>query len=576
MLIIAGRFAFLDRFCYIVIYKKIKPIPRHNQEKNMKRTNLYVLFGLVFSLFFPAGVFSQNQPPVVDQVTACVDTANHIITVTFNVSDQEQDTLDIFVSLSNDGGETFLCPVDSASGDIGWPAIPGEGKQVSWRYDPEELYIDSSVLKWYKVKVIADDRYRVDLQDLADQVDSLNLKNNLEAIIGVRNYAINLDHMLYVRELITERLSAGNSKLILQDFRYGTYDALNIIGMLPGQSREANLYILDGHFDTVAISPGADDNGAAVAGLLEAARILTPFHYRNSLQLIAFDLEEYNLGGSTYYVNHLANNGYDLKGVVNFEMIGYYSSQPNSQILPAGFELLFPDAYNAIAAQQFRGNFLANVGNAQSSDLIALFDSCAAAFVPQLLVHSIAVPGTGTMVPDLRRSDHAIFWDKGYNALMLTDGGNLRNPNYHTAGDSIGTLNFTFMTNIVKAAITTVARLAGIMHCGYTVADLQIAAPSAIPAKEGVKPADFQLEQNYPNPFNPQTRINYYVPEAGNVDIKIFATNGQEVQTLVHKYHKAGTYSVNFNAASLPCGLYLYTLEEGNKILACKKMLLLK
>lgn len=542
----------------------------------MKSKKALILSGIVICLSLSIRVFSQNQPPVVDQVTAIIDTASHTINFTYSVFDQEQDTLEVFISLSNDGGETFMCPMDSLSGDIGWPVLPGEGKMVIWQYDPDEMYIDAGSLDWYKAKIIADDRQVVDIQELVDQVDSLNLVDNMRAIVGIRHYNTGAEHLANVKQLLKEKLSMGNSQLMIQEFPYSQYNAENIIGMMPGQVKEEKLYILDGHFDTVFNSPGADDNGSAVAGLLEAARILSPFQYRHSLQFIAFDLEEPGMVGSEHYIQSAIPSLYQLQGVVNFEMIGYYSTQPNSQNLPAGFNLLFPDAYNAIAAQQFRGNFLANVGNAISTDLIALYDSCAAAYVPQLLVHSIAVPGNGDLVPDLRRSDHASFWDAGYKALMLTDGGNLRNPNYHSPADTMGTLNFTFMTNVVKAAVATIAKLGGLVHCGVGVTNLEIAIPNNITGQEQGIPTQYRLQQNYPNPFNPQTRIDYFVPKPGYIDMKIYSITGQEMQTLVHKFHKAGAYSINFNAASLPCGLYLYTLQSGDSILDCKKMLLIK
>ena len=50
---------------------------------------------------------------------------------------------------------------------------------------------------------------------------------------------------------------------------------------------------------------------------------------------------------------------------------------------------------------------------------------------PAMPTLALAVPGRGEALPDVRRSDHAAFWDEGYPAVMLTDTANFRNPHYH-------------------------------------------------------------------------------------------------------------------------------------------------
>ena len=60
-------------------------------------------------------------------------------------------------------------------------------------------------------------------------------------------------------------------------------------------------------------------------------------------------------------------------------------------------------------------------------------------------------------MPDVRRADHAPFWDRGYQALFVTDTANLRNPNYHQAGDTLDTLNLGFAADVASASAATVA-----------------------------------------------------------------------------------------------------------------------
>ncbi len=87
--------------------------------------------------------------------------------------------------------------------------------------------------------------------------------------------------------------------------------------------------------------------------------------------------------------------------------------------------------------------------------------------------------------------------------------------------------------------------------------------------------SDFYLEQNYPNPFNPSTKIKYSVPELAMVKLTLFNLLGEEVTTLVNEEKNAGNYSVEFNAASLPSGVYFYQLKAG-EFISTKKMILIK
>jgi uncharacterized protein (DUF1501 family) len=89
------------------------------------------------------------------------------------------------------------------------------------------------------------------------------------------------------------------------------------------------------------------------------------------------------------------------------------------------------------------------------------------------------------------------------------------------------------------------------------------------------KPVAFSLEQNYPNPFNPTTVINYQLPASNDVKIEVFDMLGRKISTLVNERKAAGAYQVNFNAANLSSGTYLYRLQAGSFV-ETKKMLLVK
>jgi len=90
-----------------------------------------------------------------------------------------------------------------------------------------------------------------------------------------------------------------------------------------------------------------------------------------------------------------------------------------------------------------------------------------------------------------------------------------------------------------------------------------------------VTPKQYELSQNYPNPFNPSTNIEYSIPEASFVQLKVYDILGNEVATLVNEEQNAGVYRADFSGTDLTSGTYFYRLNT-NSFSESKKMLLLK
>ena len=230
-------------------------------------------------------------------------------------------------------------------------------------------------------------------------------------------------------------------------------DPLPADGRLP-------LVVIGAHYDTVRDSPGADDNGSAVAALLELAtwieprlRAVEPKHAR--LQLVAYDLEEYGLIGSDLHSGAIERDGVPLRGMISLEMLGYTDPRPGSQLLPAPLRGMYPDV----------GNFIGVLGTEASIPLLQVVAGTMKR-VPRLPVEFLAVPGDGSIIPETRLSDHSSFWDRGYPALMITDTSFLRNPHYHKASDRPETLDYEFLARVTQGVGEAALRL-------VSVADLE-------------------------------------------------------------------------------------------------------
>ena len=89
-------------------------------------------------------------------------------------------------------------------------------------------------------------------------------------------------------------------------------------------------------------------------------------------------------------------------------------------------------------------------------------------------------------------------------------------------------------------------------------------------------PSIFSLEQNYPNPFNPSTIISWQLPVGGLVQLKIFNSLGEEIETLVDEFQEAGTHSKLYIVNStLSSGVYYYQLRAG-EYSSVKKLILMR
>jgi hypothetical protein len=86
---------------------------------------------------------------------------------------------------------------------------------------------------------------------------------------------------------------------------------------------------------------------------------------------------------------------------------------------------------------------------------------------------------------------------------------------------------------------------------------------------------DYWIEQNYPNPFNPTTTIRFKVPRAEEVTVTVYDLLGREIATLVDTFLQSGLYEVVFESATLPSGVYLYSMRAGSFV-DTRKMVLLR
>jgi hypothetical protein len=235
-----------------------------------------------------------------------------------------------------------------------------------------------------------------------------------------------------------------------QAYRYQHIDTCNVVAALERAGEPAAHYVLGAHYDTVAGTVGADDNASAVAVMLETARLagaaVSAGRSGPKITFAAFTLEEPPVFGTRHmgsrvFAARAKKQGEAIEGMICLEMVGYTCSRPGCQHYPFPLQFFgYPE----------EGNFIGIVGNLGS---LPFTRRLRAAFQlnANLPVVSLTVPFNGWIMPAVRLSDHASFWGEGYRAVMLTDSAFYRNPHYHLPSDTMQTLDFAFMAELVRS-----------------------------------------------------------------------------------------------------------------------------
>jgi len=168
------------------------------------------------------------------------------------------------------------------------------------------------------------------------------------------------------------------------------------------------------------------------------------------------------------------------------------------------------------------------------------------------------------------------FASFGEKVFAIVNGSNIPKIFLTRDHDSLWTpVNMDSLPNgeIISISVIGTELFAGISQKG--IWSRSLSEISDIIDKQPQVPSNFLLYQNYPNPFNPTTVISYSIPTASNVKLIVYNSLGQTVRILENAYKQVGNYSVNFNAANLPSGIYFYKLEAG-QFSQIKKMMLIK
>jgi Zn-dependent M28 family amino/carboxypeptidase len=266
--------------------------------------------------------------------------------------------------------------------------------------------------------------------------------------IGPRNIQ-HYDALCAAHDLVARAFGRAGYAPALQTYQVDGKSFCNVVVQQNGLASPQNIFIVGAHYDTHKNSPGANDNGSAVAALLALARLARERISRVTLRFVAFTNEEAPFTrtrnmGSLVYARECREKRENIVGMLCLETLGSYSEEIGSQRLSLR-GLLLPR----------QGNFLALVGDRKSRQLLRTV-GLALRREQTLRYQSLTLP---RFLPGARSSDHWSFWKNGFPAVMATDTAFLRYRYYHSHNDTPDKIDFDWLERVVFALDAVVQNL---------------------------------------------------------------------------------------------------------------------
>ncbi len=322
-------------------------------------------------------------------------------------------------------------------------------------------------------------------------------------------------------DYLEEKLSSySNLEVVSDQYSGGSLGGRNIVATQVGATNPDDIYVICAHYDSVA-NYCADDNATGTAAVLEAARVLSQYCIDNTIVYALWDEEEIGLVGSSDWADRASNEGKNILGVINLDMIGYDKDGNN------------------------------NIPIHTNSNSVSLKDD----LIDILNTHSAAIGLTPEVVnPGISASDHGSFWNNGYKAIALSEGAEFSDltPYYHTANDRVNTLHLPYFHKISKYLMAIVATKAGLIDNSS--------------CSLGIESEELNNISIYPNPTT--SVINIEFPNmSGSISLELINAMGQIVYKL-----DASLAKMTVSTDKLPNGMYFLKIRNDERFIVNKIM----
>lgn len=340
-----------------------------------------------------------------------------------------------------------------------------------------------------------------DILQMINQVNASILEAFIQKIQDFGPHSTGSDACDAVGKYLYDTLNSFQLSVRYDPWKYKLKSGNNIVATLQGMDSSNSTIVISAHYDSVRISPGANDDGSGVAIVLATASIMSQYRFNSSIRFVLFSGEEQRLFGSHEYVQDAVRNGEPILGNLNLDGVGYAMTSED-------------------------GNKIHHISNNQSAWMVDISSTIASQYYEAIGLQVIRLPY-------ISFGDYDSFVQNNYDASDFWEYS--LTPYYHTSEDTLEHMNMTYLTKVCKLAVGTLATMAS-FHPHLTRNDIQISLKGSALSH----PAQFRVRvENKKSPL-----------ESANVTINIQMRNLRTNQHVI----------MEMNSNTRPCN-WTFTKE---------------
>tara|TARA_R110002073_G_scaffold4213_1_gene28000 strand:+ start:141895 stop:143244 length:1350 start_codon:yes stop_codon:yes gene_type:complete len=246
---------------------------------------------------------------------------------------------------------------------------------------------------------------------------------------------------------------------------------VNVLAIQRGTKYPNSYVIMSGDIDSrvsdptnfTSDSPGANDNASGMAGTIEAARVLSNYKFPVSIIYVGLSGEEQGLFGGQHMAKVAKEQGWDIVGVINNDMIGNIKGIDG--VIDNSTFRVFSEAISMEMTDREKGSmrFYGGEIDGPSRQLARYIDKLTDDYMTNLdaiMIYRLDRFGRG--------GHHRPFNDQGFTGVRIMETHenyneqhqDLRTENGVEYGDVIESVNFDYAAKLTAVNALTLAALA--------------------------------------------------------------------------------------------------------------------
>jgi hypothetical protein len=269
--------------------------------------------------------------------------------------------------------------------------------------------------------------FKEDVIDMINKIDEDLVYNYLEKLLSFGPRYTGTDNCKQAGNYIYSVFENLSLDTEFHEWKYKRFKSRNVVGTLKGYDPSSDaIIVISAHYDTVADSLGANDDGSGVAAVLAIAEILSNYSLRHDVCFIAFSGEEVGTLGSFCYARDAYRRGDNIYAVINPDIIGWADTVYGGDII----------RFSHVERSSWIAEFSGNISEKYNNEIDMRIED----------------------IPNYRGADHQAFNDYGYDAVWIAE----HDPaiNCNTPDDNLSNINSTYLAKSTKLLLAILAEMA--------------------------------------------------------------------------------------------------------------------